>query len=130
MTKLSWKPQRRGAVYCSSACGGGCKHADYAKVKAATRNLASALGPHWKPRVWENLGWHGSVEFGESRNKQPLMSISLPKHGQYQLTLTLPHNVIVLESRHPRVLITRAMNKVRDEVRTLRGLQYQCMERL
>lgn len=59
--KLSWRPRRRGAVYCSSACGAGCTYAAY---RAARRNgaaLAKALGPGWKPRIWENLGWHWSA---------------------------------------------------------------------
>lgn len=28
----------------------------------AAKRVAEELGPPWKPRTWENLGWHASVE--------------------------------------------------------------------
>lgn len=65
--KVRWTPVRTGAIYCSPGCGGKCKHADF---EQATRNAAilaramneAGYGNRWVPRVWENLGWHWSVE--------------------------------------------------------------------
>jgi hypothetical protein len=62
---LSWTPRRRGKIYCSSACGGDCKWAAHVKAKLRAKALAKSLGAQWKPRVWENLGWHYSVSCGD-----------------------------------------------------------------
>ncbi len=60
-TKLSWKPVRHGDTYCSPACGGGCTYAEFEKATKKAAALAKRLGPNWKPKVWENLGWHYSI---------------------------------------------------------------------
>ncbi|MGH9388966.1 MAG: hypothetical protein ACRD1Z_05070 [Vicinamibacteria bacterium] len=57
-TRLSWKPRALGALYCSSACGGGCTREKYDRARREAAGLTRALGPGWKARVWENLGWH------------------------------------------------------------------------
>lgn len=59
--KRSWTPKRRGAIYCSSACGHGCTWAAYIQAVQEASYLATVLnrkGAGWKPRVWENLGWY------------------------------------------------------------------------
>lgn len=58
---LSWTPRRVGPVYCSPACGGKCRHADYLKAKETAAYMVKALGSGWRPRVWENLGWHAAA---------------------------------------------------------------------
>ena len=58
---LSWKPRRRGAIYCSPACGHGCTYAEFERVTREAGELAKSLGPGWKPKVWENMGWHYKV---------------------------------------------------------------------
>ncbi len=55
---LSWKPVRRGAIYCAPGCGRGCKYSEYVGAKIAAKAICSALGKGWKPVLWENLGWH------------------------------------------------------------------------
>ena len=62
--ELSWTPVRNGPIYCSTACGGGCKHAAYLAVAAQAEAMCAALGPAWEPRVNENLGWHCHVQLG------------------------------------------------------------------
>lgn len=57
-----WIPVLKGNVYCSPRCGGRCKHSDFLKVTEMAKALALELGSGWKPRVWENLGWHASAE--------------------------------------------------------------------
>lgn len=59
--RLSWKPIRKGGIYCAPACGGGCKWDAYQKARRDAAALAKKLGPGWKPRLNENLGWHWSV---------------------------------------------------------------------
>jgi hypothetical protein len=61
MTKLSWEPRRFGNHYCSPACGAGCTTAAFDEATKAADALAVSLGDGWKPRVWENLGWHYSA---------------------------------------------------------------------
>ena len=62
-----WTPVRRGKVYCSPACGGGCTHQSYLKAQAQAQEMLDQLGPPtkdgnaWEKRVHENLGWYGSV---------------------------------------------------------------------
>lgn len=66
-----WTPTRRGAIYCSPACGGRtgfCTWDAYqAAVKAAEAlkaRLTKSLGPGWRVYVHENLGWHWRVGRG------------------------------------------------------------------
>lgn len=53
-----WTPILDGDVYCSPACGGGCKKADFDQATESANALVAQLGIGWQPRVWENLGWH------------------------------------------------------------------------
>lgn len=55
---LSQTPKRRGDVYCSPRCGYGCTWLAYQQAKSAAAKLCNSLGRGWRPRVWENLGWH------------------------------------------------------------------------
>lgn len=64
--KLTWKPIRRGPVYCSSACGNDCKFLEYRGAVDAANRLSVRLGKGWKPRVWENLGWHYAAGRGSA----------------------------------------------------------------
>lgn len=65
---LSWKPRlyekNLGRRYCSPACGHDCMHADFRLAKRNGEQMARALGVGWKPRIWENLGWHYSAVKG------------------------------------------------------------------
>lgn len=59
---LSWKPKLSGATFCAPACGRGCTKAEYDRAAMNARALAQRLGAGWSTRVWENLGWHYSVQ--------------------------------------------------------------------
>ena len=59
---LSWEPERRGLTFCSPACGHGCKVVDHDRAVLASAELAKGLGEGWAPRVWENMGWHWTVQ--------------------------------------------------------------------
>lgn len=63
--KDGWKPKLRGSTYCSPLCGGGCTKAAHDKAVAEANALVLRMkGSGWKPRVWENLGWHYEVHAG------------------------------------------------------------------
>lgn len=55
--KPSWKPRRRGPVYCAPACGAGCTIVAYDRAGFIGLEWQKKLGPGWKIHVWENMGW-------------------------------------------------------------------------
>jgi hypothetical protein len=55
---LSWKPERKGDIYCSPGCGRGCTRQEYLNAGNRGSAMAATLGPGWTYKVWENLGWH------------------------------------------------------------------------
>lgn len=63
LRELSWKPKRKGEIYCSPACGRGCTISEFKNAVQEATELCNVLGKHWKPHVWENMGWHWCVQF-------------------------------------------------------------------
>lgn len=61
MRTRSWKPVRRGDVFCAPACGRGCTIQEHDAAQAKGDALAKCLGAGWTVRVHENLGWHVTV---------------------------------------------------------------------
>src|SRR5689334_14937362 len=55
---LNWNPVRRGSIYCSSACGANCTHANFVLATKRAQALAKRLGKGWTTQVWENCAWH------------------------------------------------------------------------
>lgn len=62
--KKGWTPRRRGPFYCSPRCGASCTYAAFMTATRKAAALCKRLGPGWEPRVWENMGWHYSVQKG------------------------------------------------------------------
>ena len=56
--ELSREPVHKGGTYCSPWCGAGCTRASYEAEKEQANAICKALGPGWRVRLWENLGWH------------------------------------------------------------------------
>lgn len=69
-------PKLDGDIYCSPACGGRCKKADFDQASERARILVAQLGSGWVAHVWENSGWHFEVKKG-------IASISLDENGRY-----------------------------------------------
>lgn len=46
------------AIRCAKWCGRGCTEEEYRRAVAGAARLVKRLGPGWRARVWENLGWH------------------------------------------------------------------------
>lgn len=60
-----WTPVKSGEIYCSPACGGKCTKGEFDKAHRAAKALCKKMDTKgWKPRVWENLGWHWSIVKG------------------------------------------------------------------
>lgn len=78
----SWKAERRGAIFCAPACGAGCTKKAHDAAQRKAKALAKRLGREWKPHVWENLGWHYSVELADRR-----LQVHEQQHGR-SLTYT------------------------------------------
>lgn len=64
MKKLSRVPVLNRDIYCSPACGFGCKKAKHDEAVKIASELAYKLGDGWEAEVWENLGWHWCVKKG------------------------------------------------------------------
>lgn len=75
-----WTPILNGTIYCSPACGGRCKKADYDQAVTDAANLAAGLGDGWKPRVWENMGWHYSAV-------KDVAAVYAPNRGGYWVSI-------------------------------------------
>ena len=57
-SNMDWTPIRRGGIYCSPLCGGGCTYAAFVKAIKDGDILATQCGPGYTRHVHENLGWH------------------------------------------------------------------------
>ncbi len=57
-----WKPKKNGTIYCSPLCGGGCTHVAFENATRQAKVFARIMGKGFKPRVWENLGWHWEIK--------------------------------------------------------------------
>lgn len=108
-----WVPVRKGDVYCSPRCGAGCTYAQFEQASEEARALAERLGDGFKPRVWENLGWHY-----EAWNGSVVMSPQRHNHdGTWDVTgytckIYIRHMEIIYVSGHdPRALLREAITK-------------------
>ena len=98
---LSWKPIRKGRIYCSSACDHDCTHADYRKAHAEARKLCAVLGKRWKPSIWENMGWHYSAVLGDC---------SVHRHSEYIAYFNGPKQFIG-EDKDPNRAVQKAVKE-------------------
>jgi len=84
----NWTPVLKGAIYCSPACGGKCTKDKFDEATDRAKWLADKLGPGWKPRVHENLGWHWGVVKGDGLpgRHRSLLEVS-ERNGKYNVML-------------------------------------------
>lgn len=112
--KLSWKPVRRGRIYCAPACGGRCTHADCLAAHREAKALVARMKSRgWKIRVWENIGWHWCIYHGEGhlsispsydgKKLHIMFSLCMPLAGTPGLSVdtysTDPNKLVVLQKR-------------------------------
>lgn len=136
--RLSWTPVRRGPVYCSPACGGGCTRAAYDAAREAAADLARDLGPGWAPHVWENLGWHyaaqrGSVSVRRANGRSyyafdEALAGALPQHGYRPWVAVDKLRTLVrellddMEARYAEAFGEEESDEARKERAAVRGL--------
>ncbi len=85
-----WTPVLKGDVFCSPACGGNCKKAEYDQAVKAANELAAILGAGWEPDVWENLGWHYRAIKQDSEVG--------PEHGGYHAIIRIDDTFSISKS--------------------------------
>lgn len=117
--KLSWKPQRRGEIYCSSACGGGCTYEAYERAKSQTEMLAKKLGKGWNATIFENLGWFGKVEKGVVQIFVPTLDSYT---GEYTVRIDT-HPQFVESSREPILALRKALKRLDSYIKELQQVK-------
>jgi len=108
-------------VYCSSACGNGCKRSAYDLAKSRSALLAKRLNKHcpgqapWKPRVWEDLGW-----FYEAVSAGGRVTVHPPHflNDTYWVSVLRPDQFISI-SKKPEVAVRSALAEARRHVEDL-----------
>lgn len=113
-----WTPKLNGEIYCSPACGFGCKKADFDRAFALANALAVNLGPGWQPKVWENGGWYWEVKKGAA-------TVSPEEDGRFQadirFTLDEVHETCVREVRpDPREAVEAVIDVLNRKVAILK----------
>jgi hypothetical protein len=113
-----WTPRRDGAIYCSPACGGRCRWADFEAANARAGTLARQLGHGWQPRVWENLGWHVQVKKGGA-------TVTVTGEGRYHASVRFSldgrsHHSLDEVHHDPREAVAAVIARIERGVATLR----------
>lgn len=125
MPELSWKARRHGDVYCAPACGCNCRYSEYVKACLGAERLAARLtnklGKKWRPRVWENMGWHfeavswrGCIQVKED-HKWPDRRFSHPTFTAY--VRNFPGNALFTgEGKTPEAAVEDARAEARRQM--------------
>ena len=89
---LSWKPVRRGSVYCSSACGAGCTWLQYLEMREQGRTMRNLMDhpKQWRVCVRENMRWYVLLEHIPTDGR---LTVWIHRSGRYSvlLSLDMPH---------------------------------------
>ena len=126
------KLQRRGAKYCSPACGFGCTWKAYQQALKEGAALAKRLGKGWKAHTRENGTWYwfvmdstGSLELHQYRKR--LFRV-------YVWRFVGTSSNFVVEGTTPEKAVAAALLRVGEEseyMRVLRGeLEASCKDLL
>lgn len=113
-----WKPRRNGRIYCAPACGGRCTWRAYREAKRESAELVKRLGPGWKARVTENLGWHYSAV-----NEARQLDVS-KSGGTYSAILGSQY---IGHGRTPETAIRNAARQAKPYLATFRAM-IKCIE--
>lgn len=89
-------PVLKDDKYCSPWCGCGCTKKAYDDAVEKSNQLCKQLGVNWKPRVWENCGWHYTVKLSVKNGYIEVHSRSA--NGNYWIDSRLPEQFEVTTS--------------------------------
>lgn len=123
---LSWKPVRRGSIYCAPACGRGCTVSEFDAAYNAAFGLANTLGDGWLVDVWENLGWHWGVKKGG-------VKVTQNHGGCYTAFLGLPNEIggrWAESGKTPKEAIRNSLHAAEKDVNALVDIIEGCREEL
>lgn len=125
----AWKPRHRKdatgrRIFCSPACGANCSYFDYQQAQRRALKLANRLGPGWKPRVWENMGWFCEAVKGKaSVHPHYTRGRKTPRYTIYFNT----HIQVVLAGPSPSKLVKQALEiaraNIREQVADIRAVE-------
>ena len=122
-----WKPQRRGAKYCSPACGFGCTWAAYQQALKEGAALAKRLGKGWKTRTWERGSrssrsgtWYWSVK--DSTGVLDMHQTGKKKYTLYVERVVGTSGNFVVEGTTPEKAVAAALLRVGEESEYMRVL--------
>jgi hypothetical protein len=116
-------PVRRGPFYCSPWCGAKCTIVAYDSACFKGKALAEQLGPNWKPRIWENMGW-----FYAAVDSTGCWKIHVSEHKgtiSYTAFLGTPDSPGGKWAEHgatPQEAIEKAKRAARKELRALQAM--------
>lgn len=117
-----WTPKLRGKIFCSPACGFGCKKVDFDRATEQATSLANQLGGGWEPHVWENCGWYFEVQ-------KRTATVSVERDGQYEASVRFcfdeAHELCISEIRvNPRDAVEAVIEVLKGKIIVLnRSLQ-------
>lgn len=116
--KKQWTPVlRKDGIYCSPGCGFKCTKAAHDEAQRNAALLAFALGPGWKPRVWENLGWHFKASLDSTEVE---CHVTPPTKNCDQYTCYLNTNPqFVVKADTPNEVVTEALNMLDAHINNL-----------
>ncbi len=127
-----WVPIRRGAIYCSPACGFDCKHADYLKAIENGDKLAglcskAGYGRFWVRRVHENMGWHFEAHTTNAGLRDA--SITVHKYSgtkysgtNYWADIQVEYLQFEAHGNTPKLAIEAALAKAQCKLALINGL--------
>jgi hypothetical protein len=123
MPRDRWKPILKKRTYCSPACGRGCTKAEHDEAVRKGNALCKRLGKGWKPRIWENLGWHFMAEKGDmsvsdyGTNAWANLHSESRQFPQHHATAKTPEKAVekvLAEARKTAKALTLAAARIRE----------------
>lgn len=113
-----WTPVLRAdGTYCSPGCGARCTKDAHDEARRNAALLVSAMGPGWKPRVWENLGWHFEARLDSSEVECHVMP---PNRNRDRYTCFLNTNPqFVVMAGTPNEAVAEALRMLSNHVDNL-----------
>lgn len=106
MNETNWTPVANGDIYCSTRCGYNCTKAQFDAAVQDADNLVARLGSGWKPRIWENLGWHYSAVKG-------IAKVHPSSNGEYMAFINSTIIQTTDRDLDPNVAVEKAVDELR-----------------